>query len=178
MQLKFLKHSEISHGLRVPFQFVDLTCSSGKAQRLLLITGFMGCSSVEHWIAHYPRHAHIVCRITLLAIALVNTRHVQKLCSLPWSICSLGDGRISLHERQQLQAEWRRKQPCCLPFGFARSTLTDKASDMTEQLWQRILFFAGWSLKLSTAVIERLHARNRRSADPQTAGETNAYSVI
>ena len=141
----------------------------GETPRLLLIATFFGCGSVRQWIAQWPGPAHVVSRLTLLAIGMVNMRHVSKLSSLPWCIFSLADSREPLEFRRLWLEDLRRtKQPCCLP-AFSKDLVMGTCGDILGPILQRVLFFAGWGIKLSTAVIERLHARNRRSADSMIA---------
>lgn len=136
----------------------------------------MGCCTVEEWIAKFPLHWGVACRVIMLALGLVVRRHLNYVTKLPWRIFALADPRRPLSERMAMLDEWLdTMKQCCLPFGFARDLLASRPdnpawprNEIFSLLWQRILFFASWAVKMSTAAIEMIHAMNRRSANPQT----------
>lgn len=93
---------------------------SGAAPRLQMVLGQMRCASVEEWLAKFPAQAAYIRRLTLLAIGLIEHRHVAKYRQYPWGLFTCGDTRRSLDDRRAAAEAFTAKKPCCVPFGMAR----------------------------------------------------------
>ena len=67
----------------------------------------------------------------------------------------------------RLACKFKSKNDCCHPHGMPRELYNTKnVDDLMSARSQLIFFFVSWMVAISLCVIEKLHARNRRSADP------------
>ena len=86
---------------------------------------------------------------------------------LHYEILGLGDRRRPREERMTLASRFKSKNDCCHPPGMPRELYLNKSvADLMSARNQLIFFFVSWLIAISLCVIEKLHARNRRSADP------------
>ena len=93
-------------------------------------------------------------------------RHVRKLWRPPWDVFRIADTRRSLPERAVFEARFKGRRECRTPFGFCRMLLVLELALTTMRI-SVMLFSVAWFISLSLHNIERLHALNRRSADPR-----------
>ena len=57
---------------------------------------------------------------------------------------------------------------CCVPRGLGRTLLAQTYEELTSCKNQTIYFFGASEVDLSLSVLEKLHERNRHSADPSS----------
>jgi hypothetical protein len=110
--------------------------------------------------------------------SLVELRHGLKYAALPWRIFGVGDRRRTFEDRSSLVENFLRMAICCIPPGLAHGLHQMTREQLLTPGWQTILFFAAWELALSLSVVEKLHARNRRNADPQMSWHNFATAFV
>jgi hypothetical protein len=81
----------------------------------------------------------------------------------------MGDLRRPMSERVSIARDVKDKPSCCIPFGAARTI--NEAEELTVEVlvsvvYVRIWYFLAWQYRMSLSMIKKLHARNRRNADP------------
>ena len=145
----------------------------GTAPRLRLRWQSSESSCFAEWAGAHPDEAMALRRLILMAIGLAHWRHSCKLLSYPWRLVALGDERRPIAERLRLAEAFRQASPCCLPFGLARDlrAMPDMSAErLCSPAMRKVWLVLAWETLTSLSTIERLHARNRRCADPQHSG--------
>ena len=140
----------------------------------------VGCSSYEQWLEQFPMQVAYARRCICIAIGLVEKRFVRKFMRPPWIYFGLGDCRRHEGDYADIADQIRETRSCCQPYGMARDLHEMRLSQelLTSWRFRRVLFFGAYGLMLSMALIERLHARSRRSSNPQTPWSNFAANFV
>jgi len=151
---------------------------SGTCGRLRLIWQRTGSSSFKEWADRFPDDALYVRRVISTASCLVERNHCTKLLSEPWSIFMVGDLRRACGERLDYCQTFVDTPSCCHPFGMARDIHARVGSADEMIALGPMLRTLAWMILLSLGAVERLHARGRKSADPQSVWAAFASNFI
>jgi hypothetical protein len=117
-----------------------LRCS---APRLRIILAACGCDSFAEWELKFPHMVAYVRRLVLMIQAMVEHRHVGKICVLPWTVFAFGDPRVPLRKRRADCSKFMSTNDCCIPHGMARDMATEAKYTVALLLgpvWGRIFF--------------------------------------
>ena len=125
-------------------------------------------SSYVEWVRERPSEARFFIRSVKHAIGQIELRHVRKLMRLPWNLFTMADPRRPAIVREAMLARFQAKDECCVPFGFGRR-IHKRRVDLTCFSSALMMYCVSWWVAMSLHCIERLHALNRRQADPRKA---------
>lgn len=114
-----------------------------------------------------------------MVCALLQFRHQNKYDAFPWQLFRLGDKRNSVDVVQTVARRFKAKNSCCVEFGLGRDLHAALSEgDLCSQKWRSFFHVASFEVHTSLANIERLHARNRATADPYMSWANFASSFI
>lgn len=142
----------------------------GQGSRLQLLWRQCGCSSFEAWVVSFPEMAHQLAGALVLAASLVHRRHHVLFSSWPWKLAQIADGRLSLARRRETAQLACSQQKCCADPWFLRRILEHHTCDPSELLnetWSTMLLAWARQVRCSTAIVEFMHAQNRRRSNAQ-----------
>jgi hypothetical protein len=139
---------------------------SGEGRRVILLYKFAGCDSFEAFVNERPRSAMMFRRLTMAASAALYRRFHAPSQRSPWSLCGLGDERLSEVKREEIGRAFFGKMPCCVDPLFGKVLRLHhgflSVADATSPFWRS--FFGAFSRVATGTVadVEFAHNRNRR----------------
>ena len=145
------------------------TLLCGKGSRLVLLEQLHRPFSSHDWVRECPEEALAVRARLLLIAASLDRRHACNVDRWPFKLYSLADARMSPAEHESIIAQFWKKQPCCLPAGFARElrkTTTEKEFRADLPAFRWMLLMSALITKMSIAGVERRHAVHKQQANP------------
>lgn len=139
--------------------------------RLLLVLRSVERRTVSDFIQGERELAARFRRALLLTAGETYRRHGKHFRSWPWKLASLVDPRVAFSKKQAVADMFVASQVCCLPCGMARKLgeMRLSSQDLLGSLWQGIIWNWCIAISLSIADVEQKHARNRRTANPNSS---------
>lgn len=158
----------------------------GDRFRILFVS--RGCSDFWDWASKFPQDIELVQKTLFSIHSSIHRRTYYYLCE-ELGILRVGDLRVPAEMRRTTAMSLCQKRSCCLPPGLPRHFVGKAYERAQKQCAQEagafggddamlpkasaeaacrellsfafVLFCGSWFLKLSIAIIERLHALNR-----------------